>query len=220
MRVRHLTDEEIQLFLDVDRTDDRTTEETETFEHLDSCMLCQEQRSQYARLYGEAGEIPSIMLPEDFARKVTIALPPHAAIRPEATPSTASRARARILSFFAWCLIWSLPAFGLFLIVDWSTLIGSAAYKVITGVLSLKAGLWAAVSACDPLPLATRASAWLWAQLPEFSFDWTAMKSQISDSIWEPGLTSLLTCAVLAILIVSSVQDMLWQPSGKNNVKL
>ncbi len=219
MRVKHLTDEEIQVFLDVDRGDDLTLEESEIFEHLDSCILCRERRNEYVMLCGEAEQAPSIALPDDFARKVTIALPPHAAIRPEATPSTAGKARARILSFFAWCLIWSLPAFGLYLIVDWSKLIGSAVYKVVTGFLSFKAGLWAAISGFDPLQLASSASAWLWAKLPESPIDWTALKSQIIESIGEPGLAGLLTCAVLAILIVSSIQDALWDPSRENNVK-
>jgi hypothetical protein len=83
MRVRHLTDIEIQALLDrriISAPDSVGVElyrkDLDSQEHLDNCTSCRAELEFYRELYGELEKSATVSLPRNFARKVTFSLPP------------------------------------------------------------------------------------------------------------------------------------------------
>lgn len=91
MRVRHLTDIEMQGLLD--RRDVVVPSQVpgalylkdlDSQEHIDNCPVCSAELSLYRQLYGELEEQPQVKLPRNFATRVTFSLPPFKAQRTHA----------------------------------------------------------------------------------------------------------------------------------------
>ncbi|MEW5795725.1 MAG: hypothetical protein AB1772_05125 [Candidatus Zixiibacteriota bacterium] len=99
MRVRHLTDIEIQALLDrreigplIGVSGGRYRKDLDSQEHLDNCPVCRSEMETYRDLYVELGSSGKVILPKNFARKVTFSLPPF----------RARRTRARLQSAGIW----------------------------------------------------------------------------------------------------------------------
>jgi len=91
MRVRHLTDIEMQGLLD--RRDVAVPSEVpgalylkdmDSQEHVDNCPSCRAGLELYRQLYGELGQQAEVRLPRNFATRVTFSLPPFKAQRTRA----------------------------------------------------------------------------------------------------------------------------------------
>jgi hypothetical protein len=91
MRVRHLTDIEMQGLLDR-RTIAAPShvpgalylKDLDSQEHVDNCPVCSAELSLYRHLYSELGQQPEVRLPRNFATRVTFSLPPFKAQRTRA----------------------------------------------------------------------------------------------------------------------------------------
>lgn len=66
MERQHLTDEEIQVFLDSKRSD----QEMERNQHLKNCEICQRNLKIYQNLYVGLEKDPGFKLPRNFAKSV------------------------------------------------------------------------------------------------------------------------------------------------------
>jgi hypothetical protein len=107
MRVRHLTDIEMQGLLD--RRDVVVPSQVpgalylkdmDSQEHLDNCPVCSAELSLYRQLYGELEEQAEVKLPRNFATRVTFSLPPFKAQR--------TRARLQVAAIWGMSLLVSL----------------------------------------------------------------------------------------------------------------
>jgi hypothetical protein len=131
MRVRHLTDIEIQALLDrriISAPDSVGVElyrkDLDSQEHLDNCTSCRAELEFYRELYGELEKSATVSLPRNFARKVTFSLPPFRARRTKARLQLAGIWGASLLLSLAWLvgqmnlalpitrLIWSVESLG------------------------------------------------------------------------------------------------------------
>jgi anti-sigma factor RsiW len=166
MRLRHLTDIEIQALLDR-RTVLEPAEvpgpiylkDLDSQEHLDHCPACKAELEMYRELYSGLGRAEVAYLPRNFATKVTFSLPPFRAQRTRARLQVASVWAASLLA----SLVWLLGR------VDWSIL---AARAVTSGF-----GWWSQTKAMVMV---------FWAMIPHPDFDLTRLLTQahgISDSI-------------------------------------
>jgi hypothetical protein len=111
MRVRHLNDIEIQALLDrrtITGPDsvsgERYRKDLDSQEHLDNCSHCRTELELYRELYGELGRSNRVILPRNFARKVTFSLPPF----------RARRTRMRIQLAAIWAVSMLVSLFWLF----------------------------------------------------------------------------------------------------------
>ena len=107
MRVRHLTDIEMQGLLD--RRDVVVPSQVpgalyrkdlDSQEPIDNCSVCSAELSLYRQLYGELEEQPQVRLPRNFATRVTFFLPPFKAQR--------TRARLQLAAIWGVSLLVSL----------------------------------------------------------------------------------------------------------------
>jgi len=71
MALRHLTDEEIQDYLDTDSSSQNMSVQ----KHLETCELCQEALEKYKKLCMELRKEPGLGLPKRFAEAVISKLP-------------------------------------------------------------------------------------------------------------------------------------------------
>jgi len=166
MRLRHLTDIEIQALLDR-RTVLEPPEvpgpiylkDLDSQEHLDHCPVCKAELETYRELYAGLGRTEVSYLPRNFATKVTFSLPPF----------RAQRTRARLQLALIWAtsllvgLAWLLGR------VDWSVL----AARAMTSAF----GWW-----CQTKAMVTV----FWAMFPRPDFDLTRLLTPVyglSDSI-------------------------------------
>ncbi len=140
MRVRHLTDFEIQGMLDrrhIATTDDVPGQvylkDLDAQEHLDRCPVCQAELALYRELYGELETTEEFSLPKNFARDVTFSLPPF----------RQQRTRARMQIAAAWGMALLISLFWLVGRVDWFGLVTKGvvfvAPKIAAGQLWLGA---------------------------------------------------------------------------------
>ncbi len=111
MRVRHLTDIEIQALLDRRTLEypgnvsgERYRKDLDSQEHLDNCVSCREELELYRELYGELGRSSTTTLPRNFARKVTFSLPPFRARRTKMRLQLAAAWGASLLISLFWLL--------------------------------------------------------------------------------------------------------------------
>lgn len=81
MQVRHLTDEEVQDYLDKNISENTIFIEA----HLKQCGKCREVLQQYQNLYEELKDEPDIILPENLTQLVYSKLKAKAELKPEFT---------------------------------------------------------------------------------------------------------------------------------------
>lgn len=107
MRVRHLTDIEMQGLLD--RRDVVVPSQVpgalylkdmDSQEHVDNCPVCSAELSLYRQLYGELELQVGVKLPRNFATRVTFSLPPFKAQR--------TRSRLQLVAIWGTSLLVSL----------------------------------------------------------------------------------------------------------------
>jgi anti-sigma factor RsiW len=66
MTARHLTDFEIQDYLD----GNRSTSRSDIREHLNACKVCRQKVAEYQQLYSNLADDQNLVLPNDFADRV------------------------------------------------------------------------------------------------------------------------------------------------------
>jgi len=191
MRLRHLSDIEIQALLDR-RTVLEPPEvpgtvylkDLDSQEHLDHCPVCKAELETYRELYAGLGRSEVSYLPRNFATKVTFSLPPFRAQRTRARLQLASIWATSLLAGLAWLL-------GR---VDWSIL----AARAITTML----GWW-----CHTKTMV----AVFWATIPRPDFDLTRLLTPVhglADSITkalanEAGPAHVVLVAGLILLMAA-----------------
>jgi hypothetical protein len=123
MRVRHLTDIEMQGLLD--RRDVVVPchvpgalylKDLDSQEHIDNCTVCSAELSLYRQLYGELEEQPQVKLPRNFATRVTFSLPPF----------KAQRTRARLQLATIWGVSFLVSLFWMVAQIDFASLVARA----------------------------------------------------------------------------------------------
>jgi hypothetical protein len=144
MRVRHLTDIEMQGLLD--RRDVVVPchvpgalylKDLDSQEHIDNCPVCSAELILYRQLYGELEEQPQVRLRRNFATRVTFSLPPFKAQR--------TRARLQLAAIWGVSLLVSL--FWMVAQIDFASLLarvltsGYELYSQLTLVLFALGGL-------------------------------------------------------------------------------
>ena len=111
MRVRHLTDIEMQGLLD--RRDIAVPSQVpgalylkdmDSQEHVDNCEICRTELELYRQLYGELGQAPEVKLPRNFATRVTFSLPPFKAQRTRTRLQLAAIWGASLLVSLFWMI--------------------------------------------------------------------------------------------------------------------
>jgi len=191
MRLRHLTDIEIQALLDR-RTVLEPPEvpgaiylkDLDSQEHLDHCPACQAELETYRELYAGLGRSRVSYLPRNFATKVTFSLPPFRAQRTRARLQLATIWATSLLAGMAWLL-------GR---VDWSIL----AARAITATL----GWWCHTKATVAV---------FWALIPRPDLDLARLLTPVhglSDSITralgsEAGPAPIVLVAGLVLLMAA-----------------
>jgi predicted anti-sigma-YlaC factor YlaD len=127
MRVRHLTDIELQGLLD--RRDIAVPSQVpgalylkdmDSQEHVDNCPDCRAELELYRQLYCELGQPVEVKLPKNFATRVTFSLPPFKAQR--------TRARLQMAAIWGTSLLISL-----FWIIAQLDFVSLAARSLVTG---------------------------------------------------------------------------------------
>jgi len=110
MRVSHLTDIEIQEYLDQGRgVGTGLARSGEVAEHIQSCPKCRGELNTYRRLIGDLYQAPEIVeLPRNFAKKVTLSLPPLAAARTRSRVQAALTGLAMVLTVLTVLVVMNL----------------------------------------------------------------------------------------------------------------
>ena len=144
MRVRHLTDIELQGLLD--RRDIAVPtqvpgslylKDMDSQEHVDNCPDCRAELELYRQLYCELGQPVEIKLPKNFATRVTFSLPPF----------KAQRTRARLQMAAIWgtslliSLFWIIAQLDVASLVARSMVTGYEWYRELTVALFALGGL-------------------------------------------------------------------------------
>ncbi len=196
MRVRHLTDFEIQGLLDrrgsapmADVPGPVYLKDLEAQEHLDNCPICRSEVDQYRELYGTLEQANVCFLPRNFARKVTFSLPPF----------KAQRTRVRLQTAAAWglaglvSLIWYLGH------LNWSSLLAEVSLFVVPQYLALKMSLMASISLLS-LPQIVWPSLWP----PAVAF----LASVWEVFVSEGGATNLIALAATVLVLIGSLDRL------------
>jgi len=189
MRISHLQDNDIQAYLDRRRVSGSDlVMGDEAHEHLQRCVRCREELSLYEQLYGELSEAPEIKLPGNFAKKVTLSLPPLAA----------ARTRARIKAWLSG-LAAALTVLAVLAALNWSLLVASAATSLTTGYVTALTWFDSVMSMVS---------------LPDFAsleslIDFTTLEVIERYIFADHGTVNLLMVAALGILLIASLDGLL-----------
>ena len=193
MRISHLQDSEIQAYLDRHRIPG-FDQDAEVQEHLERCIRCREEVHTYELLYGELVEEPTLALPRNFAKKVTLSLPPLAAAR------TRARARAWLAGLAA-----TLTVLVVLAALNMKVLMTSASISLTTGYVTALMWFDAIVS---HIPV------------PDFSSlealaDLTVLRVIEGYFMSDNGTFSLFGLAVLLILMIVSLEGLMPVRTGR-----
>lgn len=193
MRVRHLNDFEIQGLLErrataseSDIPGERYLQDLDAQEHLDNCPTCLAEVALYRRLFGELEESDDVVLPKNFASKVTFSLPPFRAHR--------TRARLRIAAIWAGAALLTIAWF--LSKLNWPGIIGKLSLTVTPKLVAVKSWL---TTVADAVP-------WL-------SFDPARFWKPVTDLLEgvEQGLAtdgSAVSFIVLAAVVLTAIASL------------
>jgi hypothetical protein len=204
MRLTHLNDRELQAYADRHHlanepwlSQDQAADHLEQHEHVCTCSACRESLAQYESLYGElaaSDDCQPSLLPRNFARKVTLSIPPFAAAHARATIRLWAGAGSAVALLFAWWLC----------TLNWSVIIGKAAASVMVVGGTVHGWLLSAVArvCLDGLVLANQ---WM----PRVDIDWSRMVLVLSRLVADPLVFTFVVCAGLAAYLMTSVDDLI-----------
>ncbi|MBU0982340.1 MAG: hypothetical protein KKA42_00605 [candidate division Zixibacteria bacterium] len=201
MRLAHLTDIEIQEYCDSsNRSREARTVDWEITEHLNMCQACREQVDLYETLFSDITREPELTLPRNFAKKVTLSLPPFAAAR--------SRNRRRLalvsaISTFVLTLTW------LVLLLDIRGALASAVGTVAPTAVAVKS--WMATM----IPLIP----WPSINVPRLELDWTIFRSVTDAFIADPFPALFVACAAVVLLLVGSLDNLVISEAWSKRVR-
>jgi len=204
MRLTHLNEREIQAYADRHHlanepwlSQEQATDHLEQHEHVCTCVECRESLAQYEALYGEltvcADSQPSL-LPRNFARKVTLSIPPFAAAHARATIRLWVGAGMAVVLMFSWWLC----------SLNWSVIVGKAAVNLVNagGVVH---GWF--LTAAIKVSLSVLISAERW--IPRFDIDWSHAVLVLTQLIADPRVFTFVVCAGIAAYLMTSVDDLI-----------
>ena len=207
MRVSHLSDSEIQHYLDnfsghgriaVDSLD------SDIRDHLNSCDRCQENLRGYARLYGDLACEPEPVLPTSFAHKVIAMLPGRRRVPPVlVVPVTLGWAYAVLLLVTWWLrsLNWvGISTWGMTQVVDLAAAVQGVTFvwqpMVYVKVLSL-----------ELLGMAELLT-WRMSSFESLRSLWDGVQSGLTtESAFVAGLIALLLAAALGNPVADAYQN-------------
>lgn len=189
MRVTHLTDDELQVYLDRWRPNDKrmvreapNAEDVETYQHIEHCPRCQAELALYRQLYRELEGPSETRLSRGFARKTTWRLPPFAAMRTRARLQAGVTSGAVVLLVLVW----------IFSRVEWAMLVARSLAAVSLKLHVVK--FWASL---------------LWQQLPlpstppQVYASWNNLQGALERAFTvDPGLIHFTLMALLAAVLV------------------
>jgi len=189
MRISHLGDSEIQAYLDrrlVSGSDLAVNDGVE--EHLEGCLCCREELHAYKQLFGELAAEPSVSLPRNFAKKVTLSLPPLAA----------AHTRARVRVWFTG-LATVLTVLTLLVALNWKVFLTASTVSLTGGyvtALTWFKSVWSLV----PVPNLSGLEALV---------DVTTLKLIKELLLSEHGTINLMLVAALGILCIASLEGLM-----------
>ena len=196
MRVRHLTDHELQGLLDRRTLSDDSRvpvtvyhKDLEAQEHLDNCSDCQAEMELYRTLFGELEQAPPPELSRGFARKVTFSLPPF----------RAQRTRTRLKLAFSYgilllgALVWSLWQ------INWGGLIGET--------VRLSLPVWQMID--SGLAVLTASIPWVLADMIVLLPSKTGLLRSIGDAFVSGNASvHLIVFATLLLVMVNTIDRL------------
>jgi hypothetical protein len=204
MRLTHLSDSEIQAFADRhDRLEDRwlsqdqASDHLEQHEHICTCVKCRETLAQYESLYGELAQSShshASVLPRNFARKVTLSIPPFAAAHARATIRLWTGAGAAFLLMVSWWLC----------TLNWTVLISKAAAGLMIVVESAH-GWFLSVASRVSLPALASVDRWM----PHVEIDRSQLLLIMTRLVADPWVFTFAICAGIAAYLVTSADDLI-----------
>lgn len=203
MRLTHLTEEEIQAFLDLrDMRDKRglsreeALEFNEKQEHVETCIDCQEKIHEYEFLFEDmlAPALCEVKLPRSFARKTTLRIPPFAAAYARATIRMWSGIGAAAAILLGWWL-WT---------INWSLLAGQLMAKAVPLFAGVQAALTNLIARL-PIP----ATSFFERFIPSFDFDWSYILAAAIDVLGDPLVIVMAVLAGAVSLAFHSVDDII-----------
>ena len=187
MRVSHLTDHEIQEYLD--RSNAYRGQPDEVAEHIQNCSRCREELNLYRQLVGELVEAPEVVkLPRNFAKKVTLSLPPLAAARTRTRVQAALTGVAMVLT-----TILVLAVMNLKLVMS------AASVSLTTGYVTAVTWLESVLSLVPSLDLSS-----LQSMADLFTFQ---VVKQYLIAMNEP--VNLFLVAAVTIILITSLEGLL-----------
>gem|GEM_PF-1562660 len=197
MRVTHLTDDELQLYLDRWKPGERRAEreapsiaDLEALQHIDHCSRCQGELALYRQLYRELAEPADLRLPRSFARRITWSLPPFAAMRTRARLRTGLSTGFVALLVMAW----------IFSRVEWIILAARSLAAIGTKLAIVK--FWATVL-WDHIPPGV-------VVLPDLSAWWLKLYASVEQAfVIDSRLVQFAILALLAAALVGSADRLL-----------
>jgi hypothetical protein len=212
MRVRHLTDFEIQGMMDrrhIATTDDVPGQvylkDLDSQEHLDRCPACQAEVNLYRELYVDLGTVEEVSLPKNFARDVTFSLPPF----------TALRTRSRLQMAAAWGMALLVSLFWFAGRIDWAGLLTKGVVFLAPKVAAVQ--LWVNATVGDiSLPAF---------ELPKFEVPnlWAALvtASEVAQQAFfsESASVNFMILAAVALVLIGSL-DKLYQTAASRQKDL
>ncbi len=189
MRINHLADSEIQAYLDRRRVSGSDlTVGDEVHEHIDGCARCREELNVYEHLFSEIAVEPEISLPRNFAKKVTLSLPPLAA----------ARTRARIHALLTG-LASAAAVILLLALMSWKVLATLAATSLTTGYVTALTWIDTILSLIPVPDLAGL----------QTLLDLTTLQVIKEYVFAGPQTTNLLLLAAMGILLIASLEGIM-----------
>lgn len=207
MRVAHLTDDELQVYLDrwqprngKPKREALNLDDIETLQHIERCPRCQEELALYRQLYHDLAEPSETQLPRSFARKATWSLPPFAAMR----------TRTRLKAGLSTGLVAVLVLAWLATRVDWAIFVSRCLMWADTqlGALRFWTGLlW------DQLPP-------LGVAFPNFSAWWLKLYAAVEQAFTlEAGMIHFIIIAIAVALLVGSSDRLLMRVPSRYRLR-
>jgi len=199
MRVKHLNEFELQAYLDHEHSDTLSHLSRQTRQHVEGCLICREKLLDYHYLYGELDACPQVDLPKNFAKKVTLSLPPFAA----------AHTRAFVMACLGWSTVGAVSLGWLFSKLDWQSIFVRTVVLTTLAIPTIES--WLSSGALFLLSLPGRL---LSIDLPAFSFDWSPWTSLIDKTMAYSAGPALAIAAALVVLILSSLDSLTIMPIG------
>jgi len=194
MRVKHLSESEIQRLLDRESRELSLDHNTALREHVDNCSVCRSAAENYSLLYDELALQPQVRLSAGFAQRVVAALPSPQLIRLPSMVEALSGLSVVLVASLIW-LLSRIPWQGF---ATWSARSVITTYTVVEG--------WSyALIALVPIPEIRLPSI----PIPDWTVDLSVFQRMTESLASNSGTANFLIFAAVVILLIGSVDRLL-----------